>query len=88
MAACGDDGFVPLENVLQAARANGIEVVSAGGVLTFTVDGAPLVYELPDVVHRQMLHNLSRRLGIPIHQFYQPPAPVPLPTAAQPLRAQ
>ena len=60
-------------HVLERHRV-GVEIscINGSAEATLARNGVVVVYVLPDMVGRRMLHTLKRKFDIPIHHFYRP----------------
>lgn len=65
-------GAVAITTVLEVLQKNGI-AVTADKDRTILAKGTTVESHIfGTLIHRQMLHYLSRKFGIPVHLFYRP----------------
>lgn len=74
------DGSLTTREVLAVLGSFGVESYPQKEDPTMTVlvgkDQPPIAYKFGDRIARRMIHQLSRKYGIPIFRFYNPlPAP-------------
>ena len=76
MTSCGDIGAVPRADVLRTLCKAGVRIDHDGDEFSLSKDHVLEVQLLPDSVPRKMVHRLSNRFGLQIHDFYHPNDPL------------
>jgi hypothetical protein len=63
---------VPRDHVLEVLRQHGVDVFESEGTTYLTKNDVHKAFNLPDRLHRRMLHQLSRTFGVPVHFLFRP----------------